>query len=280
MEYDELRVQTVIDKAARHTDEGARPSFYAISGSHLYGFPSESGGDSEERSSSYSRTQSGDLDVRGFHLIENERYLRLDAPEEQYVVNQGETTEGFEDDADIDLVSYELRKFGQLLYLANFNVIEVVFCRTEVINGVPLELGTLRALIEEELPLDVPQSSVGLAKTNYYKYLNPNKNSRPTAKKYLYVLRGLLGAQYVTDQRTITADIRELAEWSAKSDRELTEELIDAKRIDEKAQVGNDLASRADERITSLFNEIDPKSSVEKVTYKERLNDWMLKVRS
>lgn len=265
MDYDEQTITKAIDKAVRHTDERAKPSFYAISGSHLYGFPSEDG---------------GDIDVRGFHRVDNERYLFLDDPQEQYIINQGATTEGFEDYAHIDLVSYELKKFGRLLYQANFNVIEVVFCGNHVMNGVPLEMDTLRALIEDELPLDVPRSYLGMAKSNYYKHLNPNKETyRPTAKTYLYVLRGLLAAQHVADEQTIIADVRDLAEWAGE-DIELVENLISVKRANETAHIGDALASHADERITTLFDEIDPLETVDKTDYKNRLNDWMLEVRT
>jgi predicted nucleotidyltransferase len=265
MDYDEQTITKAIDKAVRHTDEQAKPSFYAISGSHLYGFPSEDG---------------GDIDIRGFHRVDNERHLLLDDPQEQYVINQGATTEGFEDYAHIDLVSYELKKFGQLLYQANFNVIEVVFCGSHVMNGVPLEMDALRTLVEDELPLDVPRSYLGMAKSNYYKYLNPNKETyQPTAKKYLYVLRGLLAAQYVTEEQTITADVRELAEWAGE-DVAFVEDLISVKRANETAQIGDALASQADERIVTLFNRIDPPETVDKTDYKDRLNDWMLKVRT
>lgn len=262
MEYDIERVRTLIEKAVRRED--ARPSFYAITGSHLYGFPSGEG---------------GDVDVRGFHLADGARYALLDPPEEQLVVNQGAVTEGFEEYAEIDLVSYELRKFGSLVAGANFNVLEVLFDGIQVVNGSPLEVDSLKALVEDELPLDVPSSYVGMAKTNYYKHLNPNKPSYDQmAKHYLYVLRGLMGAQYVLDEETITADVRTLSEHVLGT-TDLVDALVDVKADAEDATVGEDLAARADATITDLFNEVEPPSRVDKSAYRARIDDWMLKVR-
>ena len=264
MEYSTDTVRTMIDKAVRTTDENATPAFAAVTGSHNYGFPSESG---------------GDVDVRGFHLVDGDRYLRLDDPREQYVINQDGTTAGFEEYAEIDLVSYELKKFTSLVYSCNFNVLEVIFCGDEIINGVPLELRRLKQIITDELPSDVPRTYAGMAKSNYYKFLNPNKDTyRPTAKKFLYVLRGLIASQYVTNEKTITADVRDLAEWHGEYTT-LVDELIAVKRDAETATVDDDLAERADEAIATLFGEVDPADDIDKTEYKTKLNEWMLKVR-
>lgn len=265
MQYDENRIEQVVEKAVRRSEESARPAFYAVTGSHIYGFPSEEG---------------SDVDVRGFHVVDAERYAMLDGPRVQIVVNQDGLTEGFEDYPEIDLVSYELRKFGALLYKANFNVLEVVFAGEEVINGVPLELAALRRSIQDRLPIDVPRTYFGMAKSNYWKHLNPNRESyTPTAKKFLYVLRGLMAAQYVQAERTIEADVRALSEH-VLGDTDLVDDLIAVKRDAESAEVDEDLAARADETITRLFNEAEPPERVDKSGYRDALDEWMLKVRA
>lgn len=263
MDYETETVERVIDRAVRgHND--CKPAFYAVTGSHVYGFPSEEG---------------GDVDVRGFHLADGNRYALLNRPDEQIIVNQDGVTDGFEDVAHVDLVSYELRKFGRLLYKANFNVLEVVFCGDQIVNGVPLEIASLRSLVEDHLPLDVPTSYFGMAKNNYRKYLNPERDSySPTAKKFLYVLRGLLAAQYVQDEATIEADVTVLAD-EVLGETDLVEELIAVKRDDETALVSNELAARADDQITVLFNEIDPPERAEKAEFRDAIDDWMVKVR-
>ena len=263
MQYDETRLREVIDRVVR-SDPDAEPVFYGVSGSHLYGFPSPD----------------GDVDVRGFHVVDAERYAMLDRPDEQLVVNQDGLTEGFEAYEEIDLVSYELRKSGMLLYQANFNVLELVFETDRVMNGVPLEIEALQALVESHLPMDVPRSYFGMARNNYRKYLNPDRDSySPTAKKYLYVLRGLLGAQHVLDEETIRADVFELAKHGLGS-TELIEDLVAVKLEGETATVDPELAERAEATIVDLFTELDPPETVEKTEYRDDLDDWMRKVRA
>lgn len=264
--YTEDDVETVIDRTVRPNDD-AKPSFYAVTGSYIYGFSSEEG---------------SDVDVHGFHIVDSDRYLELGGPQEQFIVNQDGVTDGFEAYADIDLVSYELKKFTSLLYSGNFNVMEVVFDGDKVMNGVPLEMQSLRALIEDELPLDVPKTYFGMAKSNYWKFLNPDSGKyQPRAKKYLYVIRGLVASEYVQQEETITADVTELVQWYGDDDlRDLVDELIAEKRTHETTNVSNELASEADDWITRLFNESEPPEDVNKDEYRERLNEWMLKVRT
>ena len=262
MQYDPAVVAEMVEKAVRRDDR--RPAFHAVAGSHMYGFASEAG---------------GDVDVRGFHVADGERYASLDEPDEQIVVNQGDVTEGFEEYAEIDLVSYELKKFGSLLYGANFNVLEVLFDGIEVVDDVPAEVDALRELVEAELPLDVPRSYVGMARTNYRNYLDPDAPSyAPTAKRYLYVLRGLLAARYVVDEERIRADVRDLSRHVLGTTGTV-DELIAAKRSAAGATVDGDLAARADDLIADLLDAVDPPDRVEKERYRERLDEWMLSVR-
>lgn len=265
MDIDPERIERVIDRAVSQSGDNARPAFYAVTGSHIYGFPSENG---------------GDVDVRGFHVADARRYALLDEPREQIVVNQDGLTEGFEDFPEIDLVSYELKKFGQLLFDANFNVLEVVFAGEEVINAVPEEMAALRRLVEDRLPMDVPRTYVGMAKSNYRTHLDPNRDSyAPTAKRFLYVLRGLMAAEYVQRERTIEADVRVLSEY-VLGGTNLVDDLIAVKRDAESAEVDEDLAARADETITRLFDESEPPENVDKSEYRVALNDWMLNIRA
>ncbi|WP_330632768.1 nucleotidyltransferase domain-containing protein [Halocatena halophila] len=264
MDYDDESLRTVIDQAISSATDPARPAFYAVSGSHLYGFPSDAG---------------GDIDVRGFHITDGQAYWLLDEPTQQYVINQGETTDGFEEYAAVDLVSYELRKFGELLYQANYNVLELVCCAEPVLNTQPDDFEELRSLIETSLPLDVAHSYVGMARSNYNRYLDPDgRDPRPTAKKFLYVLRGLLGAQYVIERNSLEPDVRELGAWAGYD--ECIEALIETKRDEEFATVDDDLEARARTATAELFETTSPPERTEKSAYHDALNDWMLTVRS
>lgn len=264
MEYDTKRVRDFTDKAVRRQGKHrCVPRFHAVTGSHIYGFPSED----------------GDVDVRGFHTAPLETHSYLERPKEQIEVNQGGVTEGFEDHSEIDLVSYELRKFGYLVYKANFNVLEVLFCGDSVNNGVPLETEALRDLVENHLPLDVPKTYFGMAKSNYKKFLNRDGDRyRPEAKKFLYVLRGLYAAQYVQEQRTIESNVRKLSK-AVEGDTDFVDDLIHVKIEAEEVTVDRDLADRSHSRIHRLFNEAEAPEAVDKTEYRKEIDQWMKKIR-
>ncbi len=263
MEYDREVIEGLIDRAVADHDD-CEPAFYAVTGSHCYGFASES---------------RSDVDVRGFHLADWRRYALLDRPDEQFVVNQDGVTPGYEEYEHVDLVSYELRKFGQLVHAANFNVLETLCCGDELVNEMPEAVRALRSLVADHLPLDVPTAYVGMATNNYRTYLDPERDSYdPTAKNFLYVLRALLAARYVLDEERIEADVTVLAD-EVLGETDLVDELIAVRRDDGAAAVPDELAARADERIVALLDDIDPPERAEKTEFRDAIDDWMLRVR-
>jgi len=266
LEYSAEELRDVIEEAVAHKGTENRPRFYAITGSHIYGFDSAD----------------SDIDVRGLHLAPAEQYAYLETPAEEVTVNMDGTTEGFEEYAEIDLRSYELKKFGSLLAKANYNIVELVFEAPTVMNGMPLELDALEQLIREHLPLNVPHAYLGMAKSNYYKHLDPEKAEgyTPKPKKFLYVYRGLLGAQYVIEYEDIEADVFELAEAVDGGDPALVEDLVSHKRTAEAEFVSDDLEARAREAIQQQFNALGSFPEPEKAAYRAALDDWMRKVRT
>ena len=266
LEYSAEELRDFIEKAVAQQGTQNHPRFYAITGSHIYGF------DSAE----------SDIDVRGLHLTPAEEYAYLETPAEEVTVNMDGTTEGFEAFPEVDLRSYELKKFGSLLAKANYNIIELIFDAPTVMNGMPLEMDALHALIREHLPLNVPHAYLGMAKSNYYKHLDPEKAEgySPVAKKYLYVYRGLLGAQYVVECEDIEADIFELAEAVDGGDPALVEDLVNHKRTSDEAFVPDDLKERARTAIQEQFNALDSFPDPDKTVYRAAIDDWMRKVRA
>lgn len=264
--YSDEELREFIERAVARPGTQRQPRFYAITGSHIYGFDSAG----------------SDIDVRGFHMVPAEAYAYLERPAEEVTVNMDGTTEGFADYADVDLRSYELRKFGALLAGANYNVIELVFEAPAVMNGVPLEMDALKEVIEEHLPMNVPHAYLGMAKSNYYKHLDPDKpdSYTPTPKTFLYVYRGLLGAQYVLDHETIEADIHELARAVDGGDPELVEDLVSHKRSGKNDRVPDALAERVRAAILEQFNHLQALPSPEKTGYREAIDEWMRKVRA
>lgn len=244
--------------------EDEEPIFYALSGSHLYGFPSENG---------------GDVDIRGFHAVYSEEYLKLNSPREQLEVEKNWDS-SFEQEK-IDLVSYELKKFGYLIFKTNFNVLEWIFGENIVWNRREEELEELRDIIRSHLPADIPYHYRGMAKQNYRKFLDPNSGSyNPTAKKFLYVTRGILGAKYIQENHELEPDITEMADQLLEEEEaKIIHDLIAEKRGNEKEKASRELIERADQLINRLFSEIEvePNKDDEKLT--QEIDEWMLKTR-
>lgn len=266
--YTDERIREVIEDAVGSADGRADPRFYAVTGSHVYGFADDA----------------SDVDVRGFHVAPAEAYATLDGPTEEVTVNMDGLTEGFEDVPEMDLRSYELKTFGRHVHGANYNAVELVLAAPVVMNGVPLEIDALRTLVREHLPLNVPHSYLGMAKSNYYKHLDPgNPDSYdPRPKKVLYVLRGLLAAQYVQDTGDVEADVTALAEAvdldTGHDVPALVADLVEYKRT-EGGALPDPTVERARAAIAALFTAVDDPGDVDETGFRAAIDDWMRKVR-
>lgn len=269
MEYTDEQLRDVIERAVGEFATEGHPRWYAITGSHTYGFDSAS----------------SDIDIRGFHTVDETRYAYLDrAPKQEVTINMQGTTDGYEHVADVDLRSYELRHFGEHIVGANYNAMELLFCADAVMNGVPLAMDALRELVSDFLPLDVPHTYMGMAKSNYYSYLDPDKTEAydPNPKKFLYVYRGMLGSIYTHENAEIVADVRTLARDVDMGRPEIVDELIECKRDASIDKVPADLEEETRMEISGLFNaqpEFTSVSTYEKESFMRAIDEWMQNVR-
>ncbi|MFB6099864.1 MAG: DNA polymerase beta superfamily protein [Candidatus Nanohalobium sp.] len=260
----ERKKQEIREFTSEELAEDEEPLFYALSGSHLYGFPSEKG---------------GDIDIRGFHAVNSEEHLKLDSPREQLEVEK-EWDSSFTQ-SKMDLVSYELKKFGYLVFKTNFNVLEWIFGENIVWNQREEELEELQEIVESHLPADVPYHYRGMAEQNYDKFLNPDSGSyNLSAKKYLYVLRGLLGAKFIQENHELEPDITKMADQLLKKEeKEIIEELIEEKLEKETETASKELREEADKLINDLFDDVEVEADKDDEKLSQQIDDWMLKVR-
>jgi len=254
---DKIIREFIEKKVAGKRNTDLRPRFYVESGATLYGFEDED----------------SDIDVRGFHQAPAEQYAKISTPSGQ--IEKIEEKE----DTEIDLVSFELKKYGNLIYKMSFNVLEQILCGRRIMSGVPLEISSIQKEINDRLPASVAISYRGMAKSNYEKYLNPNMEAyKPYPKKYLYVIRGLLAAEHVSYEEEIVADIRELADSHGGSD--IVDRLIEEKR-EGKEFASNELAEDANNFIVNKFNsDIVHKTEHDTEEYERVINNWMEDVRN
>lgn len=255
------KIQEFIDDSVQRNLDGVKsqPRFYVVSGSRLYGFESED----------------SDFDIRGFHTVPSDSYSYLNEPDKEIRSKNVSQNEKY----DYELVSYELKKFGELLHTANYDIIEQVLCGDVIMNGVPLEMDSLRRIIRDHLPLDVPESYYGMAKNQYYKHLDDESDRyNPSPEAYLYVYRGLIGALYVQSNEDVIANIEELSSKVDVADESLVNKLIKMKKNNVN-KVNEDLRSELKNQIIDLYSDIEVESKDEKEEYRKELNSWMKSIR-
>lgn len=263
---DSDRIQEFIDKSVQQSSNNIQchPRFYVISGSNAYGFESDD----------------SDIDIRGFHTVPSEEYSYLNDPDSEIRVNMGSNSDNkYNQYSDYELLSYELKRFGELLYKSNYDIIEQVLCSEVVMNGIPLEIDSLRSVIRNYLPLDIPESYYGMAKNQYYKHLDKNSDRyNPTPSSYLYVYRGFLSAIFVKENRRIEPNIISLASDIDIVDEENINQLVKLKKQNI-SQVDENMREQLHDEIMDMYSSIDVKSAGRKTQYKNEIDSWMREVR-
>ncbi len=183
-----------------------RRIFYLVeSGSRLWGF--------ESRNSDY--------DLRGFFIYDKNLEFSLKKDNYFEYLNKSEQ---------FDLVLFHLDKAFNLLSKSNPSVIEWLIATEDDVYFDDLNL---REWFNEEIKNLINLRALfyhyyNLAKSNWQKYfLNQNK---PTYKKVLYVLRGLLAANYILNYESIPP-IKFLDLAKRVLDKELYEKVEEIVRV-------------------------------------------------
>lgn len=184
--------------------------FVTVSGSHLYGFPS----------------QDSDYDLRGSHLLPGTAFWGLDDPRETEEP-KAETESGL-----IEIVSHDLRKHARLLLKRNGYVLEQLTSPL-VVRTTPVH----RRLLEL-----VPGV---LTRPHYHHYLGFYHNERKaydrseprSIKKLLYCYRTLMTGCVLLREGVIEANLQKL---NARFDYRFLDELVELKRAGERAGLEND----------------------------------------
>lgn len=246
-------------------DQTQTPVFYAVEGSHLR----ETHGDDS------------DIDVRGFHVTPMAMYSHLDEPSSSVKVNYEDGDEHWEEFEDIDFVSYELKEYGDRILNCQPSLIESLFHGEIVMNTATKEMQELRKMVEKELPLDIPYVYYSIADSNYNHFLDPSSDSyEPTPKHYLTVLRCLLGAKFIEERDLVEARPRVMSE-TVLGGSSLIDSIIDFKREnggDER--LDRQLEDDAQALTLDLFESTDYERTMDEEDFKNKLNQWMMKIRT
>ncbi len=229
--------------------------FTALSGAHLYGFASKD----------------SDWDVRGTHCLPLEAVIGLGSPEETHELM-------YEDDGvELDVVTYDIRKFCKLIVKKNGNVLEQV-TSPHVLSSSPAH---------EELR-DIALGCLSRHHFHHYKGLAMNrwrfvdKRDHAEVKPVLYAYRAVLTGLGILEQGIVNAN---LAEMNAEvGDEAIADLLVRKQEGEEHERLPAALLEehRANfqgylERLESAF---EASSLPENCEGGDRLNDWLIRQRT
>ena len=201
--------------------------YVTISGADLYGF----------------KSKDSDTDFRGCWQVTTNKLLGLSSLRE--TIEYETKKDGVVDN---EAVLHELKKELSLMLKGNCNIYEHIFAEPLETSEEHKELKTMAEMFWNTKGLY--NSYRGMAYQNYNKFILGGKHS---AKKYLYVLRGLLAGTYALTERRIEPNLETL---NKIFDEPVVEELLDMKRRGlEKDPVKH--MDRYDQICDKYFKEID-----------------------
>jgi hypothetical protein len=192
---------------------GIKVLFAVESGSREWGFASED----------------SDYDVRCVHLSKKDRYLSLNPPSEQIDCMEG----------NIDIVSWDIRKFFSLFLKSNPTVSEWLSS-----NSVYIEKKFWKYSKKDLLGLfnrgfsrnRLQNHYISLAKKNYSKYIC-NASGEASLKKYVYILRALGCVDYIEKTKSLPPlNWKFSSIYSPAEIRDKFREIVDMKKHSEKAK--------------------------------------------
>lgn len=157
--------------------------FAAVSGAHLYGFPSED----------------SDVDVRGAFLAPVEEVLALE--ETSATLDRTSYRDGLE----VDVVLHELEKFVEMLLGRNAVVLEQLFSPLVARTGPTHE--RLRELAEPCITRHHAHHYLGFSSSRWEAYLESNE-----LKALLYAYRALLTGVHLMESGSVQADLTNLVD--------------------------------------------------------------------
>jgi predicted nucleotidyltransferase len=194
------------EKKSPHAWYGYETIFTMVSGSHLYGFSSKN----------------SDIDIRGCFIYDSRACLGLYRPTKTMNVEDGLR----------DIEMKEVALFVGLLVKANCNIHEQISADPLWVPN-KMYYSDLQRIADVSLTADGLYNSYrGMALYNYKKYIAARK--KPTAKKWLYVIRALLAGTFVLSYGIIEPNLNQLkAILKLGPDYDTIEQLINLKRTSE-----------------------------------------------
>ena len=248
----------------RNKEDDVKPMFYTVGGSHVHGFADSN----------------SDIDIRGFHCADGNRYMLFDTPQSQIQFS----TEEFLNNTETEVVSHELRTFGTRLTNYQFNEIEAIFSNSVILTRYPNSISSLQSILLEALPGALPNRYYGMAQSLHDQYIHPNApdHGDVTVKHHLYSLRGVLAAQYVSENHDVEPNLLRLSKSILDDDgQRIVERLIELKRTRDTESDEFEIEAKSEDLIHGLLakNYSTEISDDERNNFQNDVADWMLEFR-
>jgi uncharacterized protein len=173
-------------------------------------------------------SKDSDYDVRCMHIGNLDDYLGLETPPQQVNLVRD----------NIDLESWDIRKFAQLTVKSNPQIAE--WLRSPIVYlDSPVRM-RLRKFFDKGCSLEfLRQHYLRMSKQNYHKYMGTGMAH--SCKKYLYVLRGIACAIYIEKEGKLPPlPYKEVIEYLPEYARRFFERCVTEKQATEKAQIVGD----------------------------------------
>jgi len=232
-------------------EKNIRILFAVESGSREWGFASED----------------SDYDIRCVHVSPRDSYLSLTHPPEQISLIEG----------DLDIVSWDIRKFFTLFLKSNPTVSEWLSSKVSYIEGrfAGADRDNLRQIFDRGFSRStLMKHYVSLARKNYSKYIG--KDDEPVLlKKYVYILRALGCAEFIKQTGNLPPlNWKESSIYLPEDIRSEFAKLVKLKQTSE--STCDSRVKRVDEFIEEKFRE--EVSQAHDSFDKKYLNDLVVKV--
>jgi predicted nucleotidyltransferase len=243
-----LNDQRVRDQVECHPH---RLVFASLSGSHLYGFPS----------------QDSDVDIRGVHVLPADRMLGLSDPVDTH--ESMDVVEGLE----VDVVTYDLKKYCGLLLNKNGTVLEQLV--SPLVVATSDEHEELRGLVGDVVTRHHVHHYRGMTKNRVRAF-----EKSAGVKPLLYAFRAALTGIHLMKTGECEPDLTKLAEPYGCA---FVDELIERKTTGEKVTLADDevpsWSAEIEELLARLETAFEMSSLPDNPTAHDRFEELLVRTR-
>jgi len=255
-------------------NDGTKPLFYALGGDRMTGYPTPI-------------DDGGDIDVRGMHVSPQSDFYSVGGYNPATIINQGVTTQGYEEVSEYDVVSVEVLDYVSRLRDGNFSVVEPFVCGPGVLNTSSEAIADLRSILSDHDFPGTGRSYYGMASGMHTDLIEgDDKESTHDGKRALYSIRAYLAYEYLSERGDIMANLNNLIDYHEKNTEDehhnfdLINQLIEAKESREHPMMSDADRNRAIRYLNTLQDNSARPSENDDIedpggAFEDELDEWL-----